>query len=107
MCFAGLCGLQDSLLSENFQSSRKHAYKETRCDECKEGDFILCTAAQMRGWVGQKERVFPTGVVFKLGFNIVVHHKVKMSERVQEKKSFNISYPFDRDDMDAFVVSSA
>lgn len=61
----------------------------------------------MRGWVWQRERVFPTGVVFKLGLNIVVHHKVKMSERVQEKKLFNISYPFARDDADAFVLSSA
>lgn len=66
----------------------------------------MCSAAQMRGWVWQKERVFPTRVVFKLGLKIV-HHKVKMSKEVQEKKLFNISYMFDRDDVDAFVVSHA
>ena len=49
----------------------------------------MCTAAQRRGWFWQ-ERIFSTGVMFKLGLKIVVYHKVKMIESIQEKKLLNI-----------------
>lgn len=34
-----------------------------------------CTATQMRGWVWHKDKVFPTGVAFKLDLNIGVPHR--------------------------------